>query len=78
MAHTFDQVQAELTNVMSLMEQAHARWIACDDTQRDLFGTSEHDFWYDLWRTLDNEGLRLLAMKWSLRPNTHSPTESTD
>ena len=67
MQETFDQVHAARMNVMGLMTQAHARWVARNNDQRDMFGDSEHDFWYDLWRTLDSEGLRLLSLEWKLR-----------
>lgn len=67
MAHTIDQAQAELTNVIDWMAQAHTRWVECKDDQRDMFGDSEHDFWYGTWRALDSEGLRLLSLVWKLR-----------
>jgi hypothetical protein len=35
----------------------------------NLFGTSEHDFWFELWRTIDREGVRLLELRSNLPPN---------
>ena len=69
MAQTIDQVQAELTNLLDWMAQAHARLVSCKDEQRDIFGSSEHDFWYGIWCACDKEGLRLLSLRSSLRSN---------
>ena len=69
MKETIDQVRAARMSVVDWMAQAHARWVACRDDQRDMFGSSEHDFWFGIWRACDQEGVRLLQQEINMRSN---------